>query len=145
MGEKTEKLLSILKLQPVVPVLIVEDAASAVPLARALVAGGSDWPVSESPNPLEGMQGLVTRADPLRRAPGVLWPEQAITPDEALEAFTISAARAMGIDHETGSLTPGKSADFVILDRDAVGGDPDAMIDARVVETWFAGRRVFAA
>ncbi|MGV1834571.1 2-dehydro-3-deoxy-phosphogluconate aldolase [Rhizobium rhizogenes] len=40
MGEKTEKLLSILKLQHVVPVLVVEDAKSAVPLARALVAGG---------------------------------------------------------------------------------------------------------
>ncbi|CAN7572046.1 2-dehydro-3-deoxy-phosphogluconate aldolase [Rhizobium leguminosarum] len=40
MGEKTEKLLSILKLQPVVPVLIVDDAKTAVPLARALVAGG---------------------------------------------------------------------------------------------------------
>jgi 2-dehydro-3-deoxyphosphogluconate aldolase/(4S)-4-hydroxy-2-oxoglutarate aldolase len=40
MGDKTEKLLSILRLQPVVPVLIVEDAKSAVPLARALVAGG---------------------------------------------------------------------------------------------------------
>ncbi|MGO7035574.1 2-dehydro-3-deoxy-phosphogluconate aldolase [Rhizobium ruizarguesonis] len=40
MGEKTDKLLSILKLQPVVPVLIVDDAKSAVPLARALVAGG---------------------------------------------------------------------------------------------------------
>ena len=40
MGEKTEKLLSILKLQPVVPVLIVDDAKSAVLLARALVAGG---------------------------------------------------------------------------------------------------------
>lgn len=40
MGPKTEKLLSVLKLQPVVPVLIVDDAASAVPLARALVAGG---------------------------------------------------------------------------------------------------------
>ncbi|WP_027682843.1 2-dehydro-3-deoxy-phosphogluconate aldolase [Rhizobium leguminosarum] len=40
MGEKTEKLLSTLKLQPVVPVLIVDDAKSAVPLARALVAGG---------------------------------------------------------------------------------------------------------
>ncbi|MFC5756120.1 MULTISPECIES: 2-dehydro-3-deoxy-phosphogluconate aldolase [unclassified Rhizobium] len=40
MGEKTEKLLSILKLQPVVPVLIVDDAKSAVSLARALVAGG---------------------------------------------------------------------------------------------------------
>lgn len=40
MSSKTESLLSILKLQPVVPVLIVEDVASAVPLARALVAGG---------------------------------------------------------------------------------------------------------
>jgi 2-dehydro-3-deoxyphosphogluconate aldolase/(4S)-4-hydroxy-2-oxoglutarate aldolase len=40
MGEKTEKLLSTLKLQPVVPVLIIEDAKAAVPLARALVAGG---------------------------------------------------------------------------------------------------------
>lgn len=40
MGMKTEKLLSVLKLQPVVPVLIIEDAATAVPLARALVAGG---------------------------------------------------------------------------------------------------------
>ncbi|MGC4408556.1 2-dehydro-3-deoxy-phosphogluconate aldolase [Allorhizobium sp. NPDC080224] len=40
MGDKTEKLLSTLKLQPVVPVLIVEDAKTAVPLARALVAGG---------------------------------------------------------------------------------------------------------
>ena len=40
MSEKTEKLLSTLKLQPVVPVLIVEDAKTAVPLARALVAGG---------------------------------------------------------------------------------------------------------
>lgn len=40
MGEKTEKLLSTLKMQPVVPVLIIEDAKTAVPLARALVAGG---------------------------------------------------------------------------------------------------------
>ena len=40
MSEKTEKLLSTLKLQPVVPVLIIEDVATAVPLARALVAGG---------------------------------------------------------------------------------------------------------
>ena len=40
MGEKTEKLLSILQFAPVVPVLIVEDVKSAVLLARALVAGG---------------------------------------------------------------------------------------------------------
>lgn len=40
MKAKTEKLLSVLKLQPVVPVLIIDDASQAVPLARALVAGG---------------------------------------------------------------------------------------------------------
>lgn len=40
MAQDSEKLLSVLKLQPVVPVLIIEDLASAVPLARALVAGG---------------------------------------------------------------------------------------------------------
>ena len=113
--------------------------------AGALVAGGSDWPVSESPNPLEGIQGLVTRADPLRRAPGTLWPEQAITAEEALQVFTRNAAVAMGLGAETGSLEAGKSADFVVLDRDAIAGPADAIIDARVLATWFAGREVYAA
>lgn len=113
--------------------------------AGGLVAGGSDWPVSESPNPLEGMQGLVTRADPLGRAPGVLWPEQALSAAEALEVFTINAATAMGLSAETGSLEPGKSADFVVLDRDFVAGSADDIIRTRVLETWFAGRRVFTA
>jgi len=40
MSAKTDRLLSILKLQPVVPVLVIDDVATAVPLARALVAGG---------------------------------------------------------------------------------------------------------
>lgn len=113
--------------------------------AGALVAGGSDWPVSESPNPLEGIQGLVTRADPLRRAPGTLWPEQAITAEEALQVFTRNAAVAMGLGSETGSLEVGKSADFVVLDRDAIGGSADTIIDARVLSTWFAGREVHTA
>lgn len=111
----------------------------------ALVAGGSDWPVSESPNPLEGIQGLVTRADPLGRAPGVLWPEQAITAEEALEVFTINAATAMGLGDETGSLAVGKSADFVVLDRDAIAGPPEDIVRTRVVSTWFTGREVFSA
>lgn len=112
--------------------------------AGALVAGGSDWPVSESPNTLEGLQGLVTRADPLGRAPGVLWPAQAITAEEALEVFTINAATAMGLGAETGSLTPGKSADFVVLARDAIAGPADEIVRTEVVATWFAGREVYS-
>ena len=112
--------------------------------AGALVAGGSDWPVSESPNTLEGLQGLVTRADPLGRAPGVLWPEQAITAEEALEVFTINAAAAMGLGDETGSLTVGKSADFVVLERDAIAGPADEIVQTPVLSTWFAGREVYS-
>jgi len=108
-----------------------------------LVAGGSDWPVSVSPNPWEGIQGLVTRADPLGRAPGTLWPEQALTLDEAFEVFTINAATAMGLGEVTGSLTVGKSADFVVLDQDPFAVELDRVVHTRAVQTWFAGRRVW--
>lgn len=109
-----------------------------------LVAGGSDWPVSVSPDPWEGIQGLVTREDPLGRAPGALWPEQAISLLEALEAFSINAAVAMGVDDVTGSLTVGKSADFVILTQDPFAVPADRIVETRAVETWFAGRRVYS-
>ncbi|MBE1577422.1 amidohydrolase [Amycolatopsis roodepoortensis] len=109
----------------------------------ALVAGGSDWPVSESPNAWEGIHGLVTRQDPTGTFPGALWPEQAITLDEAIEVFTLAAARAMGLGDVTGSLAPGKSADFVVLDRDPFRTDPSALVKTKVTETWFAGHRVY--
>ncbi|MFK0245435.1 amidohydrolase [Amycolatopsis azurea] len=109
----------------------------------ALVAGGSDWPVSESPNAWEGIHGLVTRQDPTGTFPGALWPEQAITLAEAVEVFTLAAARAMGLGDVTGSLVPGKSADFVVLDRDPFKTDPSALVKTKVTQTWFAGHRVY--
>ncbi len=66
----------------------------------------------------EGIAGLVTRQDPHGRWPGALWPEQAITLAEAIEVFTLGGARACGLDDVAGALTPGRSADFVVLDRD---------------------------
>ncbi len=109
----------------------------------ALVAGGSDWPVSETPNAWEGIQGLVTRADPSGLRPGTLGREQAITLAEAIEVFTINAARAMGLSEVTGSLEPGKSADFVVLDRDPYSTPENGLARIRVDQTWFAGRKVF--
>lgn len=112
--------------------------------AGAIVAGGSDWPVSASPNAWEGIHGLVTREDPSGEYPGTLWPEEAITLDEAIAVFTINAAEAMGLAEETGSLEVGKSADFVMLDRDPFAHPANELVRTRVDETWFAGRRVFA-
>lgn len=112
--------------------------------AGAVVAGGSDWPVSPSPNVWEGIHGLVTREDPSGQYAGTLWPEQAITLDEAITAFTIGGATAMGLDHETGSLEIGKSADFVLLDRNPFEHPANELVHTLVAETWFAGRRVFS-
>ncbi|CAM3907855.1 amidohydrolase [Kibdelosporangium persicum] len=138
-----------------VPGVIPEAIAGVLPAERAarmqpnralldsgaLVAGGSDWPVSESPNAWEGIAGLVTRQDPYGRRPGALWPAQAITLAEAIEVFTLGGARACGLDDVTGALTPGRSADFVVLDRNPFRTADVAGTQA--VETWFAGRRVF--
>lgn len=139
------------------PGVIPEAIKAALPVERAermqpnrslldtgaLIAGGSDWPVSESPNAWEGIQGLVTRADPLGHFPGTLWAEQAITLTEAIAAFTINAAEAMGLADVTGSLAVGKSADFVVLDRDPFAVASERLVETTVSETWFAGRKVF--
>lgn len=111
--------------------------------AGAVVAGGSDWPVSVSPNAWEGIHGLVTREDPSGQYPGALWPEQAITLEEAIAAFTIGAASALGLAEETGSLEVGKSADFILLDRDPFAHPAGELVQTTVAETWFSGRRVY--
>lgn len=111
--------------------------------AGARLAAGSDWPVSESPDPWIGMEGLVTRRDPTGRFPGALWPEQAITATEALAAYTRSAAEAMGLGGITGQLRPGASADLVIVDRDPTTVSPTSISSTVVHETWFAGTPVY--
>ena len=111
----------------------------------ARIAGGSDWPVSVSPNPWEGIYGLVTRMDPLSAFPGTLWPEQAIGLDEAISVYTIWSAEAMGLDDVAGSLTPGKSADFVMLSDNPYAIDIDQVRHITTTQTWFEGQKVYDA
>lgn len=110
-----------------------------------LLAMGSDWPVSPTPNPWVGIHGLVTRADPFRTTPGELWPEQALTLAEALRICTADGAEAMGLGDVAGRLSPGYSADLIVLDRDPFGRDPMTLVDTVVSETWFEGRLVHRA
>jgi len=111
--------------------------------AGVLIAAGSDWPVSESPDPLAGIAGLVTRADPTGRRPGRLWPEQAVSLLEAIAIFTANGARALGLDDVTGTLTPGRSADFVILDGNPFEMPVERLGSMSVEQTWFAGSIVY--
>jgi hypothetical protein len=111
--------------------------------AGARLAGGSDWPVSVSPNVWEAIYGLVTRQDPSGQFPGTLWPEQAITLEEAIRAYTTDSAEAMGVADVTGSLVPGKSADFIVLSANPYEIPLDAVRSLRARQTWFAGRKVY--
>lgn len=111
----------------------------------ARIAGGSDWPVSVSPNPWEGIYGLVTRMDPLSTFPGTLWPEQAITLDEAISVYTTWSAEAMGLDDVAGSLAPGKSADFIMLSDNPHEVDIDQVRHITTTQTWFEGQKVYDA
>jgi predicted amidohydrolase YtcJ len=109
----------------------------------AVLAGGSDWPVSESPDPWFGIAGLVTRQDPTGQFPGALWPEQAITAQEAVAAYTTGPAKAMGLADVTGRLAPGLSADFVVLDRDPFAVPAAELAAVTTTQTWFEGVPVY--
>src|SRR5690606_14537787 len=85
--------------------------------AGATLVGGSDWSVM-SMDPLPAIEVAVTRRAP--RAPaGPPWlPEEVISLDAMLMAYTINGARLQLQEDETGSITVSKAADLVVLDRD---------------------------
>jgi len=82
----------------------------------AKVAGGSDWDVS-SYNPFEAMATAMSRKNPEQPERAPLNPREAMTLDEMLAAYTINAARLMGREREIGSVSVGKFADLIVLDR----------------------------
>jgi predicted amidohydrolase YtcJ len=105
----------------------------------ATIAGASDWAVS-SPNPWNAMAQAITREGPL----GVLNADERIDRETMLYAYTLNAARTIGLEKQIGSLSPGKQADFIVLDRDVFSVDNKALHDTQVLQTWFAGREVYA-
>lgn len=105
-------------------------------------AFGSDWFVAP-PTPLEGIYAAVTRRTLDDKHPGGWVPEQKITVDEALRAYTADAAYAAFAEGEKGTLEPGKLADFVLIDRDLRRIAPETIRDARVLMTVVGGTVVY--
>ncbi|HKQ58425.1 MAG TPA: amidohydrolase, partial [Candidatus Eisenbacteria bacterium] len=113
--------------------------------AGVRVVSGSDFPV-ESASPLLGLYAAITRRDLEGRLPAGGWfPEQRMTPDEALESFTAGGAWLAFREKDLGTLEVGKEADFVVVDRDVIDGPPEEIPKAKVLWTVVGGRTAFEA
>ena len=109
----------------------------------AYVAGGSDFPVEDA-NPFHGIHAAVTRRPREGDDPG--WqPEQRMTRDEAVRAFTIWNARSIGRESEQGSLEPGRRADLIALPDDVFACDAARIASLSPVLTMLGGEVVYAA
>jgi predicted amidohydrolase YtcJ len=110
--------------------------------ARARLAFGSDWFVAP-PTPLEGIHAAVTRQTLDGRHPGGWVPEQKITVEDALRAYTVDAAAAEFGEHRKGRLVEGLLADLVMLDRDLLTIPVRELSTVRVDLTVVGGQVVF--
>lgn len=109
----------------------------------ARLAGGSDFPV-ESENPLLGIYAAITRQD-LDGNPPTGWRAgECLTRAQALRLFTDDAAYAAFEERDRGTLTVGKLADFVVLDRDLLICPPSDVPRTRVLRTVIGGETVYA-
>jgi len=109
----------------------------------AHVAFGSDWYVAPA-SPLQGIYAAVTRRTLDDKNPGGWVPEEKITVEQALRAYTYEAAFASFEENLKGTLKSGMLADMVLLDRDLTAIEPQEIRDAVVLKTIVGGRVVFA-
>jgi hypothetical protein len=111
--------------------------------AGAHIAFGSDAPV-ETPNPFAGIHAAVTRQDEQDQPEGGWYPQERLTVEEAVRAYTEWAAlSAPYLPGVTGTLTPGSAADLLVLDRDIFTIAPSQIKDARPLATIIGGEAVF--
>ncbi len=102
----------------------------------------SDSPVCD-PSPLVGICAAVTRQRPDGTPHGGWHPQNRINVNEAIQSYTLIPARAHAQEHNLGSITPGKYADMVVLDRDICETKPLEIADINMQMTIFNGSIVY--
>ena len=111
--------------------------------AGAEMTYASDWPASApDANPWIGLSGMITRRNCDPDFFGVLAENQAISLEEALPLFTTNGARSLGMENETGSLSAGKWADFIMLDEPLAKMDAVQIGNTHVQQTVWKGKVV---
>ena len=119
-------------------------AWNSIAAAGSRLAFGSDAPV-ELPDPFAGIAAALTREDSQGRPAGGWQPQERIDRAAALAGYTTGAAAAGLAETRFGRLAPGLRADFVFIDVDPLLATPANIRQARVLETWIGGERVFVA
>ena len=72
------------------------------------------------------------------------WPEELVTREQAIEALTINIAKQMLIEKERGSVSVGKYADFLLVNKDVLSCPVDQIHEAKPAATYFEGKKVYA-
>jgi predicted amidohydrolase YtcJ len=107
-----------------------------------IIPNGTDFPV-EDVDPLKTFHSSVSRQDGNNWPTGGWFPDQRMTRDEALKSMTIWPAIAAFQEKDLGSLSVGKYADFVLLDRDIMTVAPESILGTKVLATYVAGAAVY--
>ncbi len=108
----------------------------------AKLAFGSDTPV-EPPNPFLGFSAAIGRQDAKGEPFGGWQPQERVTREEALAAYTSNAAYAGFAEGRFGRLVKGERADFLLVDTDPLMASPSQIAQTRVLDTWVGGQLVY--
>jgi predicted amidohydrolase YtcJ len=106
----------------------------------AVISGASDWPVSTA-NVFWGIYQAETRKGP----EGILDASQDMPREAMFYAYTRNSARAMNMLDTIGTVSPGKRADLILIDRDVLTVSPEEMREAKVLWTMVGGKIVWTA
>jgi predicted amidohydrolase YtcJ len=106
------------------------------------LAFGTDYPV-EPVTPFRGLYAAVTRKSEDGKAE--YFPEQKLTIDQAIAAYTTGSAFAEFAEKDKGTLQTGMLADFVVLDRDITAVTPQKILETKVLRTVLGGKTVYEA
>ncbi|MBE8951393.1 MAG: amidohydrolase family protein [Quinella sp. 3Q1] len=108
-----------------------------------VVTQGSDYPVTQVPNPLESIQFAV-----MRQLPGkpetLLYGTERVTVEQMIKATTLNGAYQFKCEDTLGSIAVGKQADLVVLDSDITACASEKITDAKVMRTMIGGEWVYA-